>query len=185
MVIRDYLVVEALLFFVLNAPTCLQMHIFTATNKIDFDTQVQRYEELSILNQNKPEDVRQVFDKNVHDLLVSYVDSLEKIKEESQKLQSAHKFSTDLRGYKYVYANDNNSVRIENVYSTDLAVNLNISFLQAPTEVYRNHIAILHDAKWSKPLNDIFLKNFEGNPTLQWQYLGTENGAFRSFPGSK
>lgn len=35
----------------------------------------------------------------------------------------------------------------------------------------------------SEALNDVFVSNFEKDPTLTWQYFGSSAGFFRLYPG--
>lgn len=35
----------------------------------------------------------------------------------------------------------------------------------------------------SEALNDIFIDNFQKDPTLTWQYFGSATGFFRLYPG--
>lgn len=36
----------------------------------------------------------------------------------------------------------------------------------------------------SEALNDVFISNFEKDPTLTWQYFGSSTGFFRLYPGN-
>lgn len=35
----------------------------------------------------------------------------------------------------------------------------------------------------SEALNDLFVENFQKDPTLTWQYFGSSTGFFRLYPG--
>lgn len=35
----------------------------------------------------------------------------------------------------------------------------------------------------SEALNDVFIGNFQKDPTLTWQYFGSSTGFFRIYPG--
>ena len=35
----------------------------------------------------------------------------------------------------------------------------------------------------SEALNDVFISNFQKDPTLTWQYFGSSTGFFRIYPG--
>lgn len=35
----------------------------------------------------------------------------------------------------------------------------------------------------SEALNDVFIDNFQKDPTLTWQYFGSSTGFFRLYPG--
>lgn len=36
----------------------------------------------------------------------------------------------------------------------------------------------------SEALNDVFIENFQKDPTLTWQYFGSSTGFFRLYPGT-
>lgn len=42
---------------------------------------------------------------------------------------------------------------------------------------------ILNGAYMSEALNDVFIDNFQKDPTLTWQYFGSATGFFRLYPG--
>lgn len=44
---------------------------------------------------------------------------------------------------------------------------------------------VLRVAKWSESLNDIFVNNYQEDPSLSWQFFGSTTGALRVFPGKK
>lgn len=43
---------------------------------------------------------------------------------------------------------------------------------------------ILNGAYMSEALNDVFIDNFQKDPTLTWQYFGSSTGFFRLYPGT-
>lgn len=42
---------------------------------------------------------------------------------------------------------------------------------------------ILKDIKWSENLNEIFIRNYQDDPSLSWQYFGSSSGFMRQYPG--
>ncbi|XP_062316943.1 voltage-dependent calcium channel subunit alpha-2/delta-4 isoform X1 [Osmerus eperlanus] len=73
----------------------------------------------------------------------------------------------------------------ENKHFNKLPVNTLQSDVQVPTNVYNKDPNILNGIYMSEALNDIFISNFQKDPTLTWQYFGSSSGFFRIYPGIK
>lgn len=98
----------------------------------------------------------------------------------------------------------------ENEHFNKLSVNTQQSNIQVPTNVYNrgknrfnaslhsitfpkklNSVSfylftdpdILNGVYMSEALNDVFIDNFQKDPTLTWQYFGSATGFFRLYPG--
>uniref|UniRef100_H3CQ56 Calcium voltage-gated channel auxiliary subunit alpha2delta 4 n=1 Tax=Tetraodon nigroviridis TaxID=99883 RepID=H3CQ56_TETNG len=72
----------------------------------------------------------------------------------------------------------------ENEHFSNLPVNTLMSNIQVPTNVYnRVDPDILNGAYMSEALNEVFIDNFQKDPTLTWQYFGSSTGFFRLYPG--
>ncbi|XP_054862487.1 voltage-dependent calcium channel subunit alpha-2/delta-4 isoform X1 [Amphiprion ocellaris] len=71
----------------------------------------------------------------------------------------------------------------ENEHFSKLAVNTQQSNIQVPTNVYNRDPDIVNGVYMSEALNDIFIDNFQKDPTLTWQYFGSSTGFFRLYPG--
>uniref|UniRef100_A0A3Q2YIU5 Calcium voltage-gated channel auxiliary subunit alpha2delta 3 n=1 Tax=Hippocampus comes TaxID=109280 RepID=A0A3Q2YIU5_HIPCM len=67
----------------------------------------------------------------------------------------------------------------------NLSVNLSLSVVQVPTNMYNKDSAIVNGVYWSEALNKVFVDNFERDPSLIWQYFGSAKGFFRQYPGIK
>ena len=63
-------------------------------------------------------------------------------------------------------------------------MNTNISTIQVPTNVYKQHIAINMTAYWSDALNEQFRTNQVADKSLFWQYFCSSEGLFRRYPGA-
>ncbi|XP_076877755.1 voltage-dependent calcium channel subunit alpha-2/delta-4 isoform X2 [Brachyhypopomus gauderio] len=73
----------------------------------------------------------------------------------------------------------------ENEHFNELQVNTLMSNIQVPTNVYNKDPDILNGVYMSEALNDVFISNFQKDPTLTWQYFGSSTGFFRLYPGIK
>ncbi|XP_072290776.1 voltage-dependent calcium channel subunit alpha-2/delta-4-like [Eucyclogobius newberryi] len=73
----------------------------------------------------------------------------------------------------------------ENEHFNNLPVNTLQSDIQVPTNVYNRDPVILNAIYNSEALNDVFISNFQKDPTLTWQYFGSSAGFFRIYPGIK
>ncbi|XP_048113421.1 voltage-dependent calcium channel subunit alpha-2/delta-4 isoform X1 [Alosa alosa] len=71
----------------------------------------------------------------------------------------------------------------ENEHFNKLPVNTLQSDIQVPTNVYNKEPNILNGVYMSEALNDVFVSNFQKDPTLTWQYFGSSTGFFRLYPG--
>ncbi|XP_053720186.1 voltage-dependent calcium channel subunit alpha-2/delta-4 isoform X1 [Synchiropus splendidus] len=71
----------------------------------------------------------------------------------------------------------------ENEHFNKLPVNTQQSNIQVPTNVYNRDPDIVNGVYMSEALNDVFIDNFQKDPTLTWQYFGSATGFFRLYPG--
>ncbi|KAL7837089.1 hypothetical protein SRHO_G00268000 [Serrasalmus rhombeus] len=106
------------------------------------------------------------------------------------------KFSTEYEYFNAVLINevdeDGNSVELggefilePNDHFNNLSVNLSLSVVQVPTNMYNKDPDIVNGVYWSEALNKVFVDNFERDPSLIWQYFGSAKGFFRQYPGVK
>ncbi|XP_043672455.1 voltage-dependent calcium channel subunit alpha-2/delta-3 isoform X1 [Vespula pensylvanica] len=61
-------------------------------------------------------------------------------------------------------------------------VNLNMSAVHVPTNVYERASEVLRAIKWSEELDKTFINNYEQDPSLSWQYFGSATGFMRQYP---
>ncbi|XP_072311306.1 voltage-dependent calcium channel subunit alpha-2/delta-4 isoform X2 [Eucyclogobius newberryi] len=71
----------------------------------------------------------------------------------------------------------------QNEHFSKLPVNVQTSNIQVPTNVYNRDPDIVNGAYMSEALDDVFIDNFQKDPTLTWQYFGSASGFFRLYPG--
>ncbi|XP_026738649.1 voltage-dependent calcium channel subunit alpha-2/delta-4 isoform X2 [Trichoplusia ni] len=65
----------------------------------------------------------------------------------------------------------------------NINVNTNTSCVHVPTNIFDEEKNAQNAILWSKGLNDIFLKNYNSDPSLSWQYFGSSHGILRFYPG--
>ncbi|XP_055882009.1 voltage-dependent calcium channel subunit alpha-2/delta-3-like isoform X2 [Biomphalaria glabrata] len=61
-------------------------------------------------------------------------------------------------------------------------LNVNLSSIHVPTNIYDKSVHILNGVQWSSNLTDQFVKNAQADPTLTWQYFCSSDGFFRIYP---
>ncbi|KAG9260668.1 voltage-dependent calcium channel subunit alpha-2/delta-3-like [Astyanax mexicanus] len=118
--------------------------------------------------------------------------------EAAEEAHLQHEENPDLQ-YEYFNAvlinevdEDGNSVELggefllePNDHFNNLSVNLSLSVVQVPTNMYNKDPDIVNGVYWSEALNKVFVDNFERDPSLIWQYFGSAKGFFRQYPGVK
>lgn len=73
----------------------------------------------------------------------------------------------------------------ENVQFFNTAVNLTVSSVHVPTNVFDRADNVLKDIQWSEKLDLVFKDNYEKDPTLSWQFFGSSTGFMRQYPASR
>ncbi|CAG9853746.1 unnamed protein product [Phyllotreta striolata] len=71
-------------------------------------------------------------------------------------------------------------IRNRNFY--DIPVNMNVSAVHVPSNVYERSKEVIAGIKWSEELDKTFRSNYEIDPTLSWQYFGSSTGFMRQYP---
>ncbi|ELU02468.1 hypothetical protein CAPTEDRAFT_2293 [Capitella teleta] len=72
---------------------------------------------------------------------------------------------------------------VEDEHFNYIPVNLTLSTVHVPTNVYDESIEVLNGVTWSEGLDQQFYQNYLEDPTLTWQYFGSSSGFFRTYPG--
>uniref|UniRef100_A0A3Q3GUP8 Calcium voltage-gated channel auxiliary subunit alpha2delta 3 n=1 Tax=Labrus bergylta TaxID=56723 RepID=A0A3Q3GUP8_9LABR len=136
------------------------------------------------------EDMEEMFHKKA--------EAMKRLVEAAEEAHLQHEEDPDLQ-YEYFNAvlinevdDEGNSVELggefllqPNDHFNNLSVNLSLSVVQVPTNMYNKDSAIVNGVYWSEALNKVFVDNFERDPSLIWQYFGSAKGFFRQYPGIK
>ncbi|KAG5680433.1 hypothetical protein PVAND_009941 [Polypedilum vanderplanki] len=64
-------------------------------------------------------------------------------------------------------------------------VNLSLSSVHVPTNVYDRAKNVIKAIKWSEVLDNIFDSNYKRDPSLFWQFFCSSTGFMRQFPATK
>jgi voltage-dependent calcium channel alpha-2/delta-3 len=64
-------------------------------------------------------------------------------------------------------------------------INLSLSSVHVPTNVYDRAKDVIKAIKWSEMLDNIFDSNYKRDPSLFWQYFCSSTGFLRQFPATK
>ncbi|XP_031734417.1 voltage-dependent calcium channel subunit alpha-2/delta-4-like, partial [Anarrhichthys ocellatus] len=155
------------------------------------------------------ESIIEIVELNGNDLVKDYSDEIERmlgskmksVKRLAESAEDADLYHDYNASMQFDYYNsmlintadeDGNSVELggdfpleENEHFNNLRVNTLLSDIQIPTNVYNKDPNILNAIYNSEALNDIFIGNFQKDPTLTWQFFGSSTGFFRIYPGIK
>uniref|UniRef100_A0A6Q2Y246 VWFA domain-containing protein n=1 Tax=Esox lucius TaxID=8010 RepID=A0A6Q2Y246_ESOLU len=136
--------------------------------------------------------------ENMEEMFHKKSEAMKRLVEAAEEAHLQHEEDPDLQ-YEYFNAvlineidEEGNSVELggdfllqPNDHFNNLSVNLSLSVVQVPTNMYNKDSAIVNGVYWSEALNKVFVDNFERDPSLIWQYFGSAKGFFRQYPGIK
>ncbi|CAJ1054877.1 voltage-dependent calcium channel subunit alpha-2/delta-4 isoform X3 [Xyrichtys novacula] len=142
------------------------------------------------------EELVKKFAEEMEEMLGRKMKSVKRLAESAEDADLYHEYNETLEFdyYNSLLVNtvdeDGNSVPLggdfpleENEHFSKLRVNTEMSNIQVPTNVYNRDPDILNGAYMTEALNDVFVDNFQKDPTLTWQYFGSATGFFRLYPG--
>ncbi|KAG7255104.1 hypothetical protein CRUP_035635 [Coryphaenoides rupestris] len=144
------------------------------------------------------EELVKTFAEEMEEMLGRKVESVKRLAEAAEDADLYHPFNDTLEFdyYNSLVINtldeDGNPVELggefsleENEHFNSLPVNTQMSDIQVPTNVFNKDPGILNGVYMSEALNDVFVDNFQQDPTLTWQYFGSSTGFLRLYPGIK
>ncbi|XP_034434859.1 voltage-dependent calcium channel subunit alpha-2/delta-4 isoform X5 [Hippoglossus hippoglossus] len=144
------------------------------------------------------EELAKKFAEEMEEMLGRKMKSVKRLAEAAEDADLYHEYNETLEFDYYnsmlinSYDQEGNSVPLggefpleANEHFNKLPVNTQLSNIQVPTNVYNRDPDILNGAYMSEALNDVFIDNFQKDPTLTWQYFGSATGFFRLYPGIK
>uniref|UniRef100_A0A452GQ23 VWFA domain-containing protein n=1 Tax=Gopherus agassizii TaxID=38772 RepID=A0A452GQ23_9SAUR len=136
--------------------------------------------------------------KSMEEMFHKKSEAVRRLVEAAEDAHLKHEFDADLQ-YEYfnaVLINERDEegnflelgkefILVPNDHFNNLPVNISLSDVQVPTNMYNKDPAIVNGVFWSESLNKVFVDNFDRDPSLIWQYFGSAKGFFRQYPGIK
>ncbi|KAF0029714.1 hypothetical protein F2P81_018819 [Scophthalmus maximus] len=126
------------------------------------------------------------FAEEMEEMLGRKMKSVKRLAEAAEDADLYHEFNETLEFDYYnsmlinSYDEDGNSVPL----GGEFPLEENEHFNKLPVNTQQNP-DILNGVYMSEALNDVFIDNFNKDPTLTWQYFGSSTGFFRLYPGIK
>ncbi|XP_076657364.1 voltage-dependent calcium channel subunit straightjacket isoform X1 [Halictus rubicundus] len=78
----------------------------------------------------------------------------------------------------------NNTIDVKHSRHFGGEVNLSLSAVHVPTNVYERASDVIRAIKWSEELDKTFINNYDQDPSLSWQYFGSATGFMRQYPAT-
>ena len=72
-----------------------------------------------------------------------------------------------------------------NKHFSGIPVNTSETSVHVPTSVNDAEPRVINAIDWSSRLTDIFMHNYQRDPSMSWQYFGSSTGFLRQYPAAK
>ncbi|XP_033217847.1 voltage-dependent calcium channel subunit alpha-2/delta-3 isoform X2 [Belonocnema kinseyi] len=122
--------------------------------------------------------------KDIKEMMESKISAIKRIMDVAQKVAESAPDVDPPKGFKYVNAN-NNTIILKNDSHFGGNVNLSMSAVHVPTNVYDGAPDVIRAIRWSETLDKTFIDNYKNDPALSWQYFGSSTGFMRQFPATR
>ncbi|XP_022109124.1 voltage-dependent calcium channel subunit alpha-2/delta-1-like isoform X3 [Acanthaster planci] len=100
-----------------------------------------------------------------------------------------HKYNASIKEDDVLYYNAKNASKMPlNLTYSDTfksQVNVNHSAVQIPTDIWVGDKTILNGINATNSIDEVFRENYQKDPQLLWQYFGSADGFYRSYPAAK
>jgi uncharacterized protein YegL len=123
---------------------------------------------------------------NIEKIFERKIDAVKKLVKVAESAHHHHTFQKALQ-ISYSESKKLNMTQFELVEDkrfNNIAVNLTMSTVHVPSNLYDRSAAVLNGVAWSAALDEVFRKNYESDSSLAWQYFASHSGFFRNFPGT-
>ncbi|XP_043273923.1 voltage-dependent calcium channel subunit alpha-2/delta-3 isoform X3 [Venturia canescens] len=142
----------------------------------------ESYKAAKFLPQDGNDLVREIA-KSIKAMMESKISAIKRIMDIAEESAKSSKDDDIPEDWLYVNAKNNT---LDFTFSAHFGgeVNLNLSSVHVPTNVYDRAREVIKAIKWSEELDHTFISNFDQDPSLSWQYFGSATGFMRQFPGT-
>ncbi|KAL0134731.1 hypothetical protein PUN28_001482 [Cardiocondyla obscurior] len=119
--------------------------------------------------------------KDIKEMMESKISAIKRIMDVAETSALSSPDVDPPQSFEFINAK-NNTIDLE--YSPHFGghVNLNMSAVHVPTNVYEWASDVIRAVKWSEALDRTFINNYEQDPSLSWQYFGSATGFMRQYP---
>ncbi|XP_078371550.1 voltage-dependent calcium channel subunit alpha-2/delta-1-like isoform X2 [Oculina patagonica] len=120
----------------------------------------------------------------------SKTSSLKKLVEKAETAYCKYKYDKNLKLSDIDYPNskdldeylNNTGLALEYNSTFKNAISFNRSVVHVPTDVYDGASEIVNGISWTSALDTVFDSNRHDDPSLSWQYFGSDKGFMRTYP---
>ncbi|KAJ7370231.1 Voltage-dependent calcium channel subunit alpha-2/delta-4 [Desmophyllum pertusum] len=116
--------------------------------------------------------------------------SLKKLVKKAEDAYCKYKYNKNLKISEIDYPNSKDlhsylnktglTFKYNSTFKTE--VSFNRSVVHVPTDVYDGASEIVNGIKWTSGLDSVFDNNRHSDPSLSWQYFGSDKGFMRTYP---
>ncbi|XP_068702890.1 voltage-dependent calcium channel subunit alpha-2/delta-1-like isoform X2 [Montipora foliosa] len=156
----------------------------------------QAYENASFSTDLKDLDWREVLKQMKKDMEIFFsrkTRSLKKLVDRAEDDFCEYKYSKNLKISDIDYPNakdldqylNKTGVRLAYDSSFQTEISFNRSVVHVPTDVFDGAAEIVNGISWTSGLDEIFNANRHDDPTLSWQYFGSDKGFMRTYPARR
>ncbi|XP_072766737.1 voltage-dependent calcium channel subunit straightjacket isoform X2 [Anoplolepis gracilipes] len=119
--------------------------------------------------------------KDIKIMMESKISAIKRIMDTAEQSALSSMETDPLESYEFINAK-NNSIAVTYSLNFGGQVNLSMSAVHVPTNVYERAPDVIRAIHWSEKLDPIFANNYEQDPSLSWQYFGSATGFMRQYP---
>ncbi|XP_029036420.2 voltage-dependent calcium channel subunit alpha-2/delta-3 isoform X2 [Osmia bicornis bicornis] len=119
--------------------------------------------------------------KDINAMMESKISAIKRIMDVAETSAQSAPDVDPPKSFQFIDAK-NNTIELKFSAHFGGQVNLNMSAVHVPTNVYERASNVVRAIRWSEELDKTFIYNYEQDPSLSWQYFGSATGFMRQYP---